>query len=401
MTSVRQEGGEAPESGRAIPTLLLIESFDANGHVRELLGGARDILRVAHAPTLAAGLTTLRDTAVNAVLVDLGLSDCRDVSVVDRLREAAPDAAIMMLATAEDQALARRAVDHGANDFVVTDQIDTRSLVPADRDDVRAPRSIEQQSLSSASAPRSRCNSIGDAVMTTDTQGNVTYLNAEAEALTGWTRAEAFARPLAEVFDVTDGLTGQHARDPSRLAIEHRTKVRLKGNYILVGRDGHETADRAFGGADSRSPGPHPRRRHRVPRRDRVARAPPADAAPRRARCADRPAEPPAAERSPGPLDRAGAPLRPPPRGAVPRLRSLQAHQRHARPRDWRPGAALGGQAPDDLRARVGYGQPPRRRRVPDPAVGGRSSGGRRGDRREDRQLDRASRTTSRATSCS
>ena len=78
--------------------------------------------------------------------------------------------------------------------------------------------------------------------MTTDTLGNVTYLNAEAEGLTGWTRAEAFARPLAEVFDVTDGLTGQHAQDPSRLAIEHQKKVRLKGNYILVGRDGNETA---------------------------------------------------------------------------------------------------------------------------------------------------------------
>jgi diguanylate cyclase (GGDEF)-like protein len=67
-------------------------------------------------------------------------------------------------------------------------------------------------------------------------------LNAEAEALTGWTRAEAFARPLAEVFDVTDGLTGHPAQDPSRLAMEHQKKVRLKGSYVLVGRDGHETA---------------------------------------------------------------------------------------------------------------------------------------------------------------
>ncbi|HYE87349.1 MAG TPA: EAL domain-containing protein, partial [Vicinamibacterales bacterium] len=45
-----------------------------------------------------------------------------------------------------------------------------------------------------------------------------------------------------EVFDVTDGLTGQHAEDPSRLAVEHNKKIRLKGSYILVGRDGNETA---------------------------------------------------------------------------------------------------------------------------------------------------------------
>jgi len=103
-------------------------------------------------------------------------------------------------------------------------------------------RASEEQKFVERERAEVTLNSIGDAVMTTDTQGNVTYLNAEAEGLTGWTRAESFARPLEEVFDVTDGLTGQHAQDPSRLAIEHNKKVRLKGSYILVGRDGNETA---------------------------------------------------------------------------------------------------------------------------------------------------------------
>lgn len=240
MTSVRQEGGEAPETGRAIPTLLLIEPFEANGHVGELLHDAGDILRVEHAPTLAAGLWKLRDTAVNAVLVDLGLADCRDVAVVDRLREAAPDAAIMLLATAEDQTLARRAVDHGADDFVVTDRIDTLTLCQLIAMMFER-RAQHQQRFVERERAEVTLHSIGDAVVTTDTQGRVTYLNAEAERLTGWTRAEAFARPLAEVLDVTDGLTGQHAEDPSRLAIDRKTKVRLEGTYNLVGRDGHET----------------------------------------------------------------------------------------------------------------------------------------------------------------
>ena len=147
----------------------------------------------------------------------------------------------MILARAADQALARRAVDRGANDSVVTDQIDTRSLVQLIAMMFER-RAGEEQKFVERERAEVTLNSIGDAVMTTDTLGNVTYLNAEAEALTGWTRAEAFARPLAEVFDVTDGLTGQHAQDPSRLAIEHNKKVRLKGNYILVGRDGNETA---------------------------------------------------------------------------------------------------------------------------------------------------------------
>ena len=135
-------------------------------------------------------------------------------------------------------------------------------------------RGLEQQMFVERERAEITLNSIGDAVMTTDTQGHVTYLNAEAEALTGWTRAEAFARPLAEVFDVTDGLTGQHAQDPSQLAIEHNRKVRLKGNYILVGRDGQETAIEHSAAPIHDRQRQRPRRRDRVPRRHRVARAP-------------------------------------------------------------------------------------------------------------------------------
>ena len=39
-------------------------------------------------------------------------------------------------------------------------------------------------------------NSIGDAVISTDVKGRVTYINIVAEQLTGWSRAEALGRPL-------------------------------------------------------------------------------------------------------------------------------------------------------------------------------------------------------------
>jgi diguanylate cyclase (GGDEF)-like protein/PAS domain S-box-containing protein len=225
-----------------VPNVLLIEGEATDRPMmRDVLADAQGMLNVEHTPTFEAGLERLGVHPVSAVLLDLTLPECRDLSAVDELRGVAPGAAIMILAPAADQALARRAVDRGADDFVVIDQIDTRSLchliaMMFER------RGLEQQKFVERERAEVTLHSIGDAVMTTDTQGNVTYLNAEAEALTGWTRAEAFARPLAEVFDVTDGLTGQHAQDPSQLAIEHNRKVRLKGNYILVGRDGQGTA---------------------------------------------------------------------------------------------------------------------------------------------------------------
>ena len=225
-----------------VPRLLLIEPFAPGRRtVREVLDEAGEILCVEHVTSLQEGLARLPGERMSAVLLDLTLPESRSLAAIDELRRVAPQVAIMVLAPAADQALARRALDHGANDFIVIEQIDTRSLVQLIAMMFERRASDEQKFVERERAEVT-LNSIGDAVMTTDTMGNVTYLNAEAEALTGWTRAEAFARPIAEVFDVTDGLTGQPAQDPSRLAMEHQKKVRLKGNYVLVGRDGHETA---------------------------------------------------------------------------------------------------------------------------------------------------------------
>lgn len=232
----------AQTDGHGVPRLLLIEA-PATGRrtVREVLEGAGEFLCVEHVTSLGDGLALLQAERMSAVLLDLTLPEARSLAAVDELRRIAPQVAIMVLAPAADQALARKALDHGANDFIVIEQIDTRSLVQLIAMMFERRASDEQKFVERERAEVT-LNSIGDAVMTTDTLGNVTYLNAEAEALTGWTRAEAFARPLVEVFDVTDGLTGQPAPDPSRLAMEHQKKVRLKGNYVLVGRDGHETA---------------------------------------------------------------------------------------------------------------------------------------------------------------
>jgi diguanylate cyclase (GGDEF)-like protein/PAS domain S-box-containing protein len=228
--------------GENIPLLLLIEGQGPHHPVmRDVLKGAGGMLRIEHASTVQEGLALVAGRDVSAVLLDLSLPECRDLSAIDQIRQQAPGVAIMILARAADQALARRALDRGANDVVVTDQIDSRSLVQLIAMMFER-RAFEAQQFVERERAEVTLNSIGDAVMTTDTLGNVTYLNAEAEALTGWKRAEAFARPLAEVFDVTDGLTGQHAEDPSQLAITSNRKIRVKGSYILVGRDGKETA---------------------------------------------------------------------------------------------------------------------------------------------------------------
>ena len=62
-------------------------------------------------------------------------------------------------------------------------------------------------------------NSIGDAVLSTDLSGNVTYLNTVAERMTGWSRSEATGRPLAEIFNIVDAATRKPPEDPMALAV--------------------------------------------------------------------------------------------------------------------------------------------------------------------------------------
>ncbi len=85
-------------------------------------------------------------------------------------------------------------------------------------------------------------NSIGDAVLSTDVDGHVTYLNTVAESLTGWSRADAAGRPLEEVFRIIEATTRAAVHDPMALAIRTDKTVRLTANCALIRRDGAEIA---------------------------------------------------------------------------------------------------------------------------------------------------------------
>lgn len=84
-------------------------------------------------------------------------------------------------------------------------------------------------------------NSIGDAVISTDLAGNVTYLNLAAETMTGWSREAAAGRPLDEVFHIITRQTRKAARNPMTLAVQLDKTVGLTPDCLLIRRDGRET----------------------------------------------------------------------------------------------------------------------------------------------------------------
>jgi PAS domain S-box-containing protein len=82
--------------------------------------------------------------------------------------------------------------------------------------------------------------SIGDAVLTTDTQGFVTFLNPVAEALTGWTLDAAIGQPISAVFQIIHGETRAPVENPIRKVLREGKVFGLANHTLLVARDGAE-----------------------------------------------------------------------------------------------------------------------------------------------------------------
>jgi PAS domain-containing protein len=110
-----------------------------------------------------------------------------------------PSSSILVLTASEDEETAKKAVQRGAQDYLPKSHLDSYSLPRAIRT-VIALKIAAEALLGDRERAEVTLNSIGDAVLSTDLEGKLTYLNAVAERMTGWRREEAFGRPVGEVF---------------------------------------------------------------------------------------------------------------------------------------------------------------------------------------------------------
>jgi len=348
--------------------VLLIEA-DANEARRITAALARKggkPYEIEPATRLSEALELLAKTDFSIVLLDLNLPDGHGLAVFEQVSQAAPDALIIILSSEEDEETAQQAVQKGADDYLVKDQVDAHwlprtlnylierkttrqaltlsearframsdasplgifvsdihgecvytndayhtlsglnleqtlgtnwstAIHPDDRErvivewqaaalgqavfksearflrtdgsivwaqlnaaamvdgvhprgyvqiveDITERKSTEDALFEEKERAQVTLNSIGDAVLTTNLSGNVTYLNQVAEMMTGWSCENAIGRSLSEVFRIVDGATRKLAPNPAQLAIRENRTVGLAANSILLRRDGFESA---------------------------------------------------------------------------------------------------------------------------------------------------------------
>ncbi|MGF1537567.1 MAG: EAL domain-containing protein [Elainellaceae cyanobacterium] len=101
-------------------------------------------------------------------------------------------------------------------------------------------KQIEQELFREKELAQVTLQSIGDAVITTDAQGKITYLNSVAERLTGWPLVEAMGRPLARVFYAVDEVTRERVKNPASCVLRTGEVVGFSSNIALINRSGQE-----------------------------------------------------------------------------------------------------------------------------------------------------------------
>jgi len=191
------------------------------------------------AATLSSGLERLDKGEIKAVLLNLSLSDSQGIETLDKVLSAAGHVPILILGDLDQEDIMQQAMQHGAQDYFLKDHIDGYSLSHA-LCNVMARKLAEETLSIEKERAQVTLDSIGDAVISGDLAGNITYLNMVAERMTGWSLEDAVGMPLAEVLRIVDGVTREFTRSPFELAVKQNKPVSGGKHCILIRRDGSE-----------------------------------------------------------------------------------------------------------------------------------------------------------------
>jgi diguanylate cyclase (GGDEF)-like protein/PAS domain S-box-containing protein len=227
-------------------TLLLILADAAQAEVvrRSVANSRVGCLKVEWMNRCCDAIARLESAEVGdiaAVVVDLFLLDSQGIETFERVFRASPHIPILVLSRFRDEDIARLALRRGAQEYLLEERLDGDNLS-------MALISLLERSVHAETLLREReraqvtLDSIGDAVISIDISGNITYINPVAASMTGWSPLAANGRPLPEVLRLIDGDTRDPAVNPLAMAILHNRTVGLSPHCILIRRDGHESA---------------------------------------------------------------------------------------------------------------------------------------------------------------
>ncbi|MDP3662988.1 MAG: EAL domain-containing protein [Nitrosomonas sp.] len=190
---------------------------------------------------LSDGLERLRAGDIDAILVDLFLSDSQGIATFDQLFAVVPQTPILALHATDNHMLAKETMQRGAQGHLSKDYF-SNSLVPHSLRNIIQRKAVEESLFIERTRAEITLNSISDAVISTDMAGNIDYLNTAAENMTGWLKEEARGYPIREVMRIINSETYNPVSNPVELVLQQDKPMTLAADTILIRRDGNEVA---------------------------------------------------------------------------------------------------------------------------------------------------------------
>ncbi len=129
-------------------------------------------------------------------------------------------------------------------------EIQTQTLIK----EVEIRKLTEKKLCESEEQYRTTLYSVGDGVITTNSQGRIKLMNAVAESLTGWTQSETQGMILEDVFRILNEETRDKVEIPVRIVLKDGIMAGLANHTLLISKNGNEIPI-AYNGAPIRNSG--------------------------------------------------------------------------------------------------------------------------------------------------
>lgn len=168
----------------------------------------------------------LRQASFDVLLLDLSLPDSSGPDTFRRAHNAAPQLPIVVLTGSNDESLGLAAVHEGVQDYLFKGQSDGWQIARAIRYAIERHRA-EEQLRQQREWLRVTLTSIGDAVIASDTEGRITFVNPAAASLTGWTPEEVLGQPIRSVLRIINEQTHEPAEELVSRVLNERRPVTL------------------------------------------------------------------------------------------------------------------------------------------------------------------------------
>lgn len=219
------------------PVILVVDDTDASryavGHILRKAG-----FTVLEAANGAQALQLLAKKP-DLVILDVNLPDMSGYEVCRQIKTEPATASVLVMhlsASFVESEHRAQGLEKGADGYL-TYPLETRELIANVQAMLRL-RHAEKTIGEQRELLRITLNSIGDAIIATDANEIVTFINPVAQELIGWNEEECVGKPLAALFHIVNEETGQPAESPVAKVIASGRVAGLANHTILISRDG-------------------------------------------------------------------------------------------------------------------------------------------------------------------